>query len=245
MGSNSKFLLLASRPQENIAESEYDMFLKLSGLSPERLVRHRMEQHVMPDINLNDWAGVILCGSPFDSLIPEQHKTDVQKRIESEISDLLDVLVAEDFPFLGVCYGVGTLLAHQGGVLSNKYQEEISAPTIYLTEEGQNDPITKGLPSQFQAYVGHKEACEVMPEHAVLLGTGEKCPVQLFKVKNNLYGTQFHPELDWPALHMRITEYADVGYYAPGEQQRIIDQNKAADVSHSHRIIPNFVEMFA
>lgn len=221
------------------------MFLKLSGLGPDRLVRHRLEQHVMPDINLNDWAGIVLCGSPFDSLVPDRFKTDIQKRVESEMSDLLDVLVAQDFPFLGVCYGVGTLLGHQGGVISNKYSEEISAPWITLTEEGRKDPITKGIPEKFEAYVGHKEACEVMPEHAVLLATAQKCPVQLFKVKENLYGTQFHPELDWPALYLRIIEYAEAGYYQPAEQQRIIDEAKAADVTHAHKIIPNFIEMFS
>ncbi|MDO5049537.1 MAG: glutamine amidotransferase [Actinomycetaceae bacterium] len=237
--------MLATRPQENIAESEYEMFLKLSGLTPERLVRHRLERESMPDINLNEWAGIILCGSPFDTLTPQHLKSDVQKRVEGELSDLLDVLVPADFPFLGVCYGVGTLLGHQGAKLSEKYSEEITAPTIYLTEEGLDDPITRGIPEQFRAYVGHKEACEIMPENAVLLGTGEKCPVQLFKVGTNLYGTQFHPELDWPALHIRIIEYAENGYYAPAEQQRVIDETSAADVSHSHKIIPNFVRMFA
>ncbi|MDO5721633.1 MAG: glutamine amidotransferase [Actinomycetaceae bacterium] len=244
MAKQARFLLLATRDQPQVVESEYQMFLEFSGLTRDELVHWRLDQTPLPELELDEWSGIILCGSPYDSLLPAQLKTDTQKRVEKELANLLDKLVEEDFPFLGVCYGVGTLLGHQGGVISGKYAEEISAPLITLTEAGREDPITKGMPDQFQAYVGHKEACEVMPEHAVLLGSAPSCPVQLFKVGQNLYGTQFHPELDWPALHMRILTYAQAGYYPETEQKRIIEQCETADVSACHQLIANFVDIY-
>ena len=36
----------------------------------------------------------------------------------------------------------------------------------------------------------------MLPPTAVLLATSPRCPVQMFRVKQNLYATQFHPELD-------------------------------------------------
>lgn len=245
MEKKAQFLLIGSRPQEDIAQSEYEKFLEYTGLTPDELVRLRLEQAPMPQINLDDWAGIILCGSPFDSLLPEDQKSDVQKRVEREIFELLDEVIARDHPFMGVCYGVGTVLAHQGGVISNKYAEEISAPLLTLTDAGRRDPITRGMPHSFNAYVGHKEACEVLPDHATLLATAESCPVQLFKVGNNVYGTQFHPELDWPALYLRIIVYAQAGYYAPADQQRIIDSCEAADVTPVHQLLGNFVELYS
>ena len=41
----------------------------------------------------------------------------MQHRVEAELAGLLDDVVAADFPFLGACYGVGTLGVHQGGVV--------------------------------------------------------------------------------------------------------------------------------
>lgn len=237
--------MLTTRTEEQILTSELEMLYKLSGLTPRELVHHRLERDTMPDLNYNEWSGIILCGSPYDSIKPREEKSEVQLRVEGELSDLLDDLVPLDFPFLGVCYGVGSLLGHEGGLITDKYSEKISAPRIELTEVGRKDPITRGMPEVFRGYVGHKEACEVLPESATLLGRGEACPVQLFKVGENLYGTQFHPELDWPALYIRILAYAKSGYYLPTEQQRVIDQNKIADVSPAHKIIPNFVAMYS
>lgn len=245
MAKAARFLLIATRDEGPVATSEYEMFQRLSGLDPDQLVHWRLDQDPLRDLDLAAWNGIILCGSPFDSLLPESHKSATQLRVEADLSALMDRLVERDFPFLGVCYGVGTLLGHQGGVISTKYGEEISAPRISLTPAGRSDPITAGMPEQFHAYVGHKEACEVLPEQAQLLATTESCPVQMFKVGNNLYGTQFHPELDWPALHLRILAYAQSGYYPEAEQERIISQCRATDVSPAHRLIANFVQMYA
>ncbi len=237
--------MITTRTEPAILTSEVEMLRKLSGLDSNQLVWHRLEQSPLPPLNLDEWAGVILCGSPFDSLAPIEKKSDVQLRVEAELQDLMDQLVAKDFPFLGICYGVGTLLGHQGGKISEKYGESISAPVIELTQQGREDPITRGIPNTFRAYVGHKEACEQLPESATLLARGEACPIQLFKVKQNMYGTQFHPELDWPALKLRIIGYAASGYYQPDDQQRIIDQCIDVDVAPGHKIISNFVDMYA
>ena len=120
----------------------------------------------------------------------------MQHRVERELSALLDEVVARDFPFFGACYGVGTLGVHQGGVIDRTYAEPISAVRIRLTEDGLADPVLAGMAAEFDAFVGHKEACSVLPPGAVLLAGSAACPVQMFRVKQNLYATQFHPELD-------------------------------------------------
>ncbi|MBD3689831.1 glutamine amidotransferase [Nanchangia anserum] len=238
------FLLISTRSQPEILASEYDVFQRFTGLEPSRLIHYHLDRDPLVTFAPDRWAGIILCGSPYNSLKPEGEKDPVQIRVEADISRLLDQLVPIDFPFLGVCYGVGTLLAHQGGVVSQRYAEEISAPEISLTDEGRADPLMQGLPQAFRAYVGHTEAAETLPESAVLLASSPSCPIQLFRVGHNMYGTQFHPELDWPALYIRILEYASAGYYPPTEQRRIIESCEAANVGHVHRILANFVKIY-
>ena len=165
------FLLLASRAEDDAAEDEYRAYLRYCGLAPHELHRIRMEAAALPRLDLSDYSGVIVGGSPFTSSDPVMQKTEVQHRVERELAGLLDRIVAEDFPFLGACYGVGTLGLHQGAVIDRTYGEGLGGVTVSLTNEGLADPLLQGLPASFTAFVGHKEACTVLPGHAVLLAT--------------------------------------------------------------------------
>ena len=239
------FLLLATRSEDDVADTEYASMLRLSGLRESELRRVRLEASPMPDLDLDDYSGIIVGGSPFTTSIPDEHKSDTQLRVEAELATLLDELLARDFPFLGACYGVGTLGRHIGGVIDDTYGEPISAPTITLTDAGRQDPLLEGLPTSFQAYVGHKEACSHLPETATILAGSAHCPVQMFRVKDNLYGTQFHPELTLDALVERMATYRHAGYFPAEEFDAVHRDVAAADVGDVHRILVNFVERYA
>ncbi len=155
------FLLLATRAEDEAADGEYEAMLRWSGLEERDLHRVRLEAGPLPAIDLDDYAGVIVGGGPFDS--SDRTKSATQQRVEAELRTLLDELVARDFPFLGACYGIGTLGVHQGGTIDRTYGEPISAVPVTLTAAGLADPILEGMPETFSAFVGHKEACSVLP----------------------------------------------------------------------------------
>lgn len=239
------FLLLSSRAEDLAADGEYEAFLRFSGLAPEQLHRIRMEAGPLPPVRLDDYAGVLVGGGPFNSSDPPLEKSTTQHRVERELGALLDEIVARDFPFFGACYGVGTLGVHQGGVVDRTYGEPISAVRIQLTDEGRSDPVLAGLPEEFDAFVGHKEACRVLPPSAVLLATSATCPVQMFRVKQNLYATQFHPELDVPGLVTRVHVYQHAGYFPPEELSELIARLMPAVVTEPGRMLANFVARYA
>src|SRR5690349_8612393 len=215
MGPVKPFLLLATRAEDEAADAEYAAMLRAGGLDEPQLHRVRLEAAPLPPIDLDRYAGVVLGGGPFDSSDPEDRKSDTQRRVEGELRDLLDELVARDLPFLGACYGVGTLGVHQGGVIDRTYPEPIGAVTITLTPEGRADPLLAQVPDTFDAFVGHKEACTVLPPSATLLASSASCPVQMFRVRQNLYATQFHPELDVDGIITRLGVYREYGYFRP------------------------------
>src|SRR5688500_10145285 len=95
------FLLLSSRAEDVAADGEYAAFLRFTGLPPERLKRIRMETGPLPELQLDDYAGVFVGGGPFNSSDPPEAKSEVQQRVERELSSLLDEIVARDFPFFG------------------------------------------------------------------------------------------------------------------------------------------------
>ena len=150
-----------------------------------------------------------------------------------------------DFPFLGACYGIGTLGTLGGGVVDRQWSEPIGAVTITLTTEGAADPLLGVLPPSFDAFLGHKEAVSTLPRGAVLLASSQTCPVQAFRLGEHVYATQFHPELDVESIIMRIETYQDFGYFEPGEGEQLIRLARAAVVTEPPRILARFVELFA
>ena len=133
--------------------------------------------------------------------------------------ELLDMVVEFDVPFFGACYGVGLLASHQGGSLSSTYAETVGAYEIHVEN---SDPLFDGVPDSFTALLGHKEACEVLPPTATILASSETCPVQMFRIKTNIYATQFHPELDGIGLETRIRAYQHHGYFKPEDADSLV-----------------------
>lgn len=239
------FLLLATRPEDEAADGEYEAFLAAGGLEPHQLRRIRLEAGAMPPVSLDDYSGVIVGGSPFNAGDAEESKGDVQRRVEAELSDLLDDVIARDFPFLGACYGVGLLGVHQRGVVDHTYSEPVGRTTVTLTDAGVADPLFGRLDRRFDAFVGHKEASTVLPAGAVLLATGERCPVQAFRIGSNVYATQFHPELTVDGIITRIRVYRDHGYFRPEEMDDLIGAVRGAPVDVPPRLARAFTTRYA
>ncbi len=239
------FVLLATRAEELPADEEYALFLRYSGLSPDDLIRVRLEAAPMPQFDLDELSGIFVGGGPFNASDPADKKSDVQHRVEAEFNALLDEVVARDFPFLGACYGIGTLGVHQGATIDRTYREPISVVEVTLTEAAASDPLLEGMPDTFNAFVGHKEAISALPPSAVLLASSATCPVQMFRVGENVYATQFHPELDVDGITTRTRVYAGHGYFAEHELELVLEAVRRAEVSHTSRILRNFVARYA
>jgi GMP synthase (glutamine-hydrolysing) len=236
------FLLLATRAEDAAADDEYAAFLRFSGLAEGDLRRVRLERAPLPDVDLADWSGILVGGSPFNSSEPDDTKSPVQRRVEADLRRLLDQVVAADHPFLGACYGIGTLGTHQGAVVDREYAEPVGAVTVTLTDEGRRDPLFEVLPPVFEAFVGHKEAVSKLPHHVVRLAGSTTCPVQAFRVRRNVYATQFHPELDVAGLCTRIDVYKHAGYFPPEEAEALKERARRSAVTRPTALLHRFVQ---
>jgi GMP synthase (glutamine-hydrolysing) len=199
----------------------------------------------VPPFDPDDWSGVLLGGGPWNASDPAETKSVNQVRAEAGIARLLDVVVAREVPFLGACYGIGTLGLHQGGTIDRSHPEAVGPLAVTLTPEGEADPLFAGVPTEFAAYGGHKESLERLPPGAVRLATSDACPVQAFRVGAHAYATQFHPELDLDGVCTRIEVYKDAGYFDPGEAESLKERSRSVDVRHPMTLLANFVERYA
>ena len=157
--------------------------MRFAGLDSTGMHRIRLTHEPLGPIDLADWSGIILGGGPYNvSDVPES-KSTTQQRVESELFALIGRIVDEDYPFLGCCYGVGTVGTVIGAVIDRSYPEPVGGMSITVTDEGRDDPLFAEVPDVFDAYGGHKEAATTLPADAVCLATSPQCPVQAFRVR--------------------------------------------------------------
>lgn len=234
------FLLIQSRPETDVADDEYQAIARYMQLDESQLERWRIDQAPLPEISLSQYSGIIVGGGPFN--VYYAAKSDLQVRVERELTDLLERIYESDFPYLGICYGMGILTQYLGGVTDNTYGEPVVAVTQRIVER---DPLLEGIDETFfDAFVGHKEACAATPEQAELLVTSESCPVQMYRVKSNIYATQFHPELDADGLATRVLAYKNHGYFPAEEAESLIALARAANTDSAPLILRNFALRF-
>ncbi|CAN3129260.1 glutamine amidotransferase [Mycobacterium sp. smrl_JER01] len=242
--ADAPFLLLSIRGEDEAADDEYAAMMRFGGLDETGLHRIRLTERPLGRVDLSDWSGIVLGGGPYNVSDDPAAKSPVQIRVESELSGLLDDVIARDFPFLGCCYGVGTVGTAVGAVIDRSYSEPVGGVTVQLTDDGRRDPLFAGLPATFDAFGGHKEAASQLPRHVVRLAGSADCPVQAFRVGANVYATQFHPELDVEGICTRIDVYKHHGYFAPETAEALKDDARQRNVRHPTALLRGFVERY-
>jgi GMP synthase (glutamine-hydrolysing) len=238
------FLILQSRPEDEVADNEYEAIVEFGGIDPADTRRVRLEKTGVPKLRLEDYSAVIVGGGPY--CISDDPKPPAQIKFEADLKTLMAEVVEKDFPFLGACYGLSILAEVQGGIVSKeKYSETVAATAIALSPEAEHDPLFEGIPSGFLAFGGHKESCQDVPPGATLLGSTAGCPVHIIRVKNNIYGTQFHPELEKVGLALRINYYKHKGYFPPEEAESLIAAAEEVEITEPPKILRRFVKRYS
>jgi GMP synthase (glutamine-hydrolysing) len=237
------FLILQLRP-DPAGDYEYQAFCKYGGLDPKDTVRIEMTEKSFAGLNIDDYSAVIVGGGPY--CLSDKEKDETQVRVEKELNDLLQQIYEQDKPFLGACYGFGAGVKFLGGDVEKHkdYSEDVSAVDITLTEAAKNDPLTVDLPQTFRAFVGHKESCTKLPDGAELLAKSARCPNHMYRIKQNIYATQFHPELDVENMLVRIDVYKNAGYFDPSEVEAMRAMSMAETITIPMIIMKRFVDRY-
>ena len=143
--------------------------------------------------NLDNYSGLIVLGGAMGV------HDEVECPWLAPTKTLLRIATEKQVPTLGVCLGGQLLADATGGRVERSDIAEIGVCAISLLEEAQNDEILSGvsnvgIPVLVPQY--HQDAIVELPEAAVLLATSDDCRVQAFRIGENVWGVQFHPETD-------------------------------------------------
>jgi GMP synthase (glutamine-hydrolysing) len=147
-------------------------------------------------------AGVILTGSAcmVTSRLPWSERLRVWLR----------QAVGAGLPVLGVCYGHQLLADALGGSVAARPEgAEVGTISVARHATCDHDPVFAGLPQQFSAHSVHWQSVMRLPEQAVLLAGSAADPHQAYRVGENAWGVQFHPEFPVAAMRFYIEIYED------------------------------------
>ena len=151
---------------------------------------------------LDNYKATILGGSGQVNI------SDWSDKIKSKVlrvTPLLKEVVKKDKLTLGICFGHQLLAYILGGTIEdNPNQAETGTFQIHLNNNAKLQPIFKGLPTVFYAVLGHKNSVTRLPKKAMTLAKSEKCNIESYKIKNNIYCVQFHPELNKAGMRFRL-----------------------------------------
>jgi GMP synthase (glutamine-hydrolysing) len=114
-------------------------------------------------------------------------------------------------PTFASCWGFQAMARAMGGkCIHDLPNAEVGTIALHLTSAGMADPLFGQLPPAFAGQAGHEDHVVQLPPDAMLLASSDRVPEQAFRfIGRPIYCTQFHPELDRPALLERVVAYPE------------------------------------
>lgn len=239
------FLLVSTRPEEEALDSEYQAYVRASGLDPDDLKLAEFDLVGLPLIEPELYSGVFVAGSPYGASATDGYISQTQQWVRSELRDLFAQLLDAKTPLLATGTSITILADLLGGQVSSENAEYAEIVDIEVDRDAADDPLLTDVPSVFQAYVNHGEAVDALPPDTVRLARSLNTPVQIFKYKDNVYAVQFNPELDAEAIHIQLEGYADSGDSGLGDSESLVAIGRHGTGSHkAGNLLSNFVERF-
>lgn len=158
-----------------------------------------------PDLNVESYDGLVILGGPMGV-----YEADKHRHLADEIRAIQDA-IARDKPVLGICLGAQLIAAALGAKVEKGPTKEIGWYDVSLTEDGAKDPVLGCLSPTEKIFQWHQDFFE-LPKDAVWLATSPACKYQAFRYGANVYGFQFHLEVDEPMIErwLRLSAHAEL-----------------------------------
>ena len=154
-----------------------------------RYVNFGREPDAEPEVDTEKYDGLIILGGPMNVDMTEEYP-----HLETEVR-LIRKMMAQDAFILGICLGAQLIAKSLGATVRKNPEKEIGWYDVTLTEEGKADPVMGHLVDTRSIFEWHGDAYDI-PEGAVHLATSPTCADQAFRYGTNVYGFQFHMEVD-------------------------------------------------
>jgi GMP synthase (glutamine-hydrolysing) len=157
-----------------------------------RYVNFGRNPDALPD--LDRYHGLIVLGGPMncDQVTRHRHLLTEVAAIQAAIRD--------GKPVLGICLGAQLLARALGAPVTPHHSKEIGWYDVAPTTHGGQDPLFRHFETSEKIFQWHGDTFAI-PHGAVHLAASAACAHQAFRFGHNVYGLQFHLEVDEPMIH--------------------------------------------
>lgn len=119
--------------------------------------------------------------------------------LKKEITLIRNAIKAK-LPILGVCLGAQLVATALGAKVSRNPQKEIGWYPLMREPDADEDPLFEPFGQTETVFQWHGDTFE-LPKKSVRLASAPLCHEQAFRYGDNVYGFQFHIEVDGPMIH--------------------------------------------
>lgn len=207
-----------------------------------RYINFGREPEAKPEISR--YNGLIVLGGPMNCDQCERYP-----HLATEIGAIQQA-IRDGKPVLGICLGAQLIARALGARVRKNPTQEIGWYELNPTGEGRQDPLCRQFADRQQIFQWHGDTFDI-PHGAVRLASSPECRNQAFRFKHNVYGFQFHLEVDEPMI-MRWLHTPSMAHAAEqaGGSGRIeeIRRQTAMHIENSialgNRVFGEFVHLF-
>jgi GMP synthase (glutamine-hydrolysing) len=153
-------------------------------------------------LSADDYSALVVLGGAQSA-----YETEEYPYLADEIG-LCHDFMQQGKPIAGFCLGAQILARALGGQVVPGQEKEIGWYNLVLSEAAADDVILEDHPQTLLAYHFHGDRIEEVPG-AVNLASSEMTTCQLFRYGANVYGFQYHAEVDEPLVEVMCRNNAD------------------------------------
>ncbi|MFD1708310.1 type 1 glutamine amidotransferase [Siminovitchia sediminis] len=148
----------------------------------------KMAENEKIPANVHSYRALIIMGGTMSANDIDKYPflTDIKKTVQ--------LFYRADKPVLGICLGAQLIASSFKKKVGRMSKVELGMTELQKTEAAIEDPLFRLLPNTFSFMEWHEDYFD-LPDEAVLLATGSFCKNQAFRIGDNIYGFQFHPEV--------------------------------------------------
>jgi len=177
--------------------------------------------------SLEGYHGVVVLGGPMSV-----NDSDRLPHLRTELN-LIEDAMKKSLPVLGICLGAQLVAKTLGANVYPNSEKEIGWYDVTPTEEASSDCVFMHFRQTETIFQWHGDTFD-MPHGASHLASSNLCGNQAFRYGLNVYGLQFHLEVDEPMIHRWLK--------VPENRSEIASLNGNIDADHIHNETPLHIQ---